>query len=86
MIDGGARTTKDGVDYAPEAAMLVELTPDECRFLLGLLNEQLGEVRTQIHNSEDEHCVQELKGEEIRLERIVHRLTAAHESEHKRAG
>ena len=68
------------------AAMLLELTPDECRFLRGMLNEQFAEVRAEISRTDDDEYVQELKRDEIRLGRIIHRLTAETEFELKKAG
>lgn len=57
--------------------MLVEFTPDEGRFLLGMLNEQLAELRILIANTTDGTCKTELTREQIRLERIIYRLSSA---------
>ncbi len=57
--------------------MLVELTPDEGRFLLGMLTEQLAELRILIASTNEGSCKSELTREQIRLERIIHRLSSA---------
>jgi len=59
--------------------MLVELTPDECRFLLGFLNECVGELRDALRQPEEATVLHELKREEIKLSRIVRRLESAQE-------
>lgn len=60
--------------------MLVELTSDEFRFLTGLLNERLGELRAEIRDSEPDAARLELQREEIKLNRIVRRLESARET------
>lgn len=57
--------------------MLVELTPDECRFLVGFLNECLGELRAALREPDEGNARHEIKKEEIKISRIVRRLESA---------
>jgi hypothetical protein len=65
--------------------MLVELTPDEGRYLLGMLNEQLTDLRVEIQKTAEGTYRAELQREQIRLERIIHRVSSAVDTIHKAA-
>lgn len=54
--------------------MPVELSPEEKNLLIGLLDKELGETRTEIHHTQSHDYKEDLKVREKRLQDLLKRL------------